>query len=150
MVAYDQPQWYIFLAFRELLHLHFTGNTPASTKTLSKYHKNVWSNVMKMFWKMLKSYENVWFCNDQENIFITLDNNINKTFKTHFLNIKLWCYNNIILMLSRMFTKHINNIFTMFESYVIKMLHLYLINIWRKCLKNVFNLFLRPYILIWF
>ena len=38
---------------------------------------------------MLKSYENVWFCNDQENIFITLDNNINKTFKTHFFNIKL-------------------------------------------------------------
>ena len=27
MVAYDQPQWNIFLSFRELLHLHFAGNT---------------------------------------------------------------------------------------------------------------------------
>ena len=117
-----------------------------------KHYQNIikmfGQTLWKCFGKMLKSYENVWFCNDQENIFITLDNNINKTFKTHFLNIKLWCYNNILLMLSRMFTKHINNIFTMFESYVIKMLHLYLINIWRKCLKHFFNLFLRPYILI--
>ena len=96
-------------------------------EVVSQLAQKHYQNIIKMFgqtlWKcfgkMLKSYENVWFWNDQENIFITLDNNINKTFKTHFFYIKLWCYNNIILMLSRMLIKHINNIFTMFESYVI-------------------------------